>query len=240
MKKTSTSAASPENTIRPKESARTEAFSDGVFAIVITLLVLDLDVPPYADGHLPQALLKNWAAYVAFFASFVYVGVIWLNHHGLFKHIVGVNLRLNWANLGVLLGAVIIPFPTQALATAFSRGDIDDERVAVILYALAGVIMSLSWLILFYVLRSNPRLLKDGVRDNWASRQWPRPVTGIILYMLCGLAGWLISPVVGVVGIALMIIYHAATSEGVSAKYSLYHFLPEAGGRASLAGTKRR
>ena len=84
-------------------TGRTEAFSDGVFAIVITLLVLDLTNPHYRPGGLGAALARQWPSYLAFGFSFVYVGVIWLNHHALFRRISRLDLGLNWINLGVLL-----------------------------------------------------------------------------------------------------------------------------------------
>jgi uncharacterized membrane protein len=108
-------------------TTRTEAFSDGVSAIVITLLVLDLANPRYRPGELGDALADQWPAYLAFAASFAYVGVIWFNHHGLFRRISRLNLGLNWINLGVLAGAVIIPFPTTVLAGAFAEGAGTDE-----------------------------------------------------------------------------------------------------------------
>ncbi len=77
---------------------RTKAFSDGVFAIVITLLVLDLASPEYRPGGLGAALTRQWSSYLAFAVSFVYVGVIWLNHHALFRRIRRLDLGLNWIN----------------------------------------------------------------------------------------------------------------------------------------------
>jgi uncharacterized membrane protein len=130
-------------------TGRTEAFSDGVFAIVITLLVLDLTNPHYRPDGLGAALARQWPSYLAFGFSFVYVGVIWLNHHALFRRIGRLDLGLNWINLGVLLGAVIIPFPTAVLAGAFAEGDDNDKRVAVLLYALAAALMSAAWLTIF-------------------------------------------------------------------------------------------
>jgi uncharacterized membrane protein len=113
-------------------TGRVETFSDGVFAIVITLLVLDLRLPEHPAGALLHELLAQWPAYLAFTVSFVYIGIIWLNHHALFRRIRRTAVGLNWANLGVLFGAVILPFPTAVLAAAFGEsGDRADQRVAV-------------------------------------------------------------------------------------------------------------
>jgi uncharacterized membrane protein len=79
------------------ESGRIEAFSDGVLAIVITLLVLDLRAPEERGAMLHQ-LLQQWPAYVAYLASFAYVGVIWVNHHQLFTRIAAVDTGLLWRN----------------------------------------------------------------------------------------------------------------------------------------------
>jgi len=88
-------ARHPEERADPPGTARTEAFSDGVFAIVITVLVLDLANPHYRPGGLGPALAKQWPAYLAFGLSFVYVGVLWLNHHALFRRISRLSLALN-------------------------------------------------------------------------------------------------------------------------------------------------
>lgn len=196
-------------------TGRTEAFSDGVFAIVITLLVLDLVSPAYRAGDLGAALLHEWPAYLAFAVSFVYVGVIWLNHHALFRHVGRMSPGFSWINLGVLFGAVIIPFPTVVVASAFAHGDHGDERAAVVLYASAAVLMSCTWLAAFGYLRRHPALLTAGTTAGYARQQLARPVTGIGLYAVSGLVGWLASPVAGVVLIAVMIAYHAITSEGL-------------------------
>lgn len=194
---------------------RTEGFSDGVFAIVITLLVLDLATPEYRPGGLGAALTEQWPSYLAFVVSFVYVGVIWLNHHALFARIRRLDLALNWINLGVLLGAVIIPFPTAVIASAFAKGNGQDQRTAVVLYAFAAAFMSCTWLAAFSYLSHHPRLLERGTTAEYARKQLIRPITGIALYVISGLAGWFINPVVGLVSIIVMIIYHAVTSEGL-------------------------
>lgn len=100
-------------------------------------------VPEPEPGGLLRALLKAWPSYLAFVVSFVYIGVIWLNHHALLRLIRNMTLGLNWINLGILFGAVIIPFPTAVLASALAHGSNDyDRRVAVTLYALLAALMS--------------------------------------------------------------------------------------------------
>ena len=73
----------------PKD--RLEAFSDGVFAIAITLLVLELDVPHPADGGLAHALAEQWPAYAAYVVSFLTIGIIWINHHAVMANLVAVD-----------------------------------------------------------------------------------------------------------------------------------------------------
>ncbi|MGS2618764.1 TMEM175 family protein [Micromonospora sp. LZ34] len=201
---------------RLAELDRLKAFSDGVFAIVITLLVLELRVPSYEPGGLLSALLHEGSSYLAFVVSFVYVGVLWLNHHALLRLLGGTNLALNWINLAILFGVVIIPFPTAVLASAFTQdGDRHDRQVAVALYALAAALMSVPWLVVFGYLRRRAEVRGAGVDDAYVRAQERRPVTGLVLYGLAGLLGWLVNPVVGLVGIIVMIVYHAVTSEGI-------------------------
>ena len=108
-----------------------EAFSDGVLAIVITLLVLDLRVPA-ARGAVTTELLSQWPAYLAYLASFAYVGVIWVNHHQLFTRIAAVNAGLLWRNLA-LFPTSVLPFPTGALGAAFQHGTHSNRTAAMVL-----------------------------------------------------------------------------------------------------------
>ncbi|MCG5439996.1 TMEM175 family protein [Micromonospora foliorum] len=205
----------PDPKGRVSATDRMTAFSDGVFAIVITLLVIELRVPEYHEGELLTGLLDEGASYLAFVVSFVYIGVLWLNHHALLRLIRGTTLTLSWINLGVLFGAVIIPFPTAVLASAFTHGDTDDQRAAVALYALAAALMSAPWLVFFGYLHRHPALLEPRVDPGYVRTQRLRPITGLILYGLSGLLGWFVNPVLGLIGVIVMITYHAVTSEGL-------------------------
>ncbi|MFF4874664.1 MULTISPECIES: TMEM175 family protein [unclassified Micromonospora] len=205
----------PDAGLRMSETDRLTAFSDGVFAIVITLLVIELRVPEYHEGELLTGLLDEGASYLAFVVSFIYIGVLWLNHHALVRLIRGTTLALSWINLGILFGAVIIPFPTAVLASAFTHGDTADRRAAVALYALAAALMSAPWLVFFGYLRRHPALLQREVSPEYVRTQRLRPVTGLVLYGLSGLLGWFVNPLLGLIGVIVMVMYHAFTSEGL-------------------------
>ncbi|WP_049564093.1 TMEM175 family protein [Streptomyces sp. SBT349] len=205
----------PEEDVRISDTGRVEAFSDAVFAIVITLLALDLRPPAHRPGELLSALVHQWPAYLAFAVSFVYVGVIWLNHHSLLRRVRKMDVGLRWINLGILLGAVIVPFPTATLAEALAEGGGHDERVAVVLYALAAAIMGGPWWGVFTYLRRHPHLLEPTVTTSYLRAQRIRPLTGVVLYAVCGSSAWFITPWLGLVCVIVVILYHGLTSEGL-------------------------
>jgi uncharacterized membrane protein len=117
-----------------RSTARVEAFSDGVIAIAITLLVLDVHVPR-ADqtepSHLWHALGDLWPNYVGYLLSFSVIGIMWANHHDIFEHIGRVDRALVLLNTLFLLALSFIPFPTSLLAEYLGR---DGERTATIVY----------------------------------------------------------------------------------------------------------
>src|SRR6266567_3852715 len=106
-----------------KETARLEAFSDGVFAVAITLLVLNIKIPPdnfLDDLHLRGELLGQWPMLLAFVTSFATIGVMWINHHRLFNHIKRANTRLLLQNLRRWVMMVFVPVPTVSLAQQYA------------------------------------------------------------------------------------------------------------------------
>jgi hypothetical protein len=99
------------------ETGRLEAFSDGVFAIAITLLVLEIAVPHVEhDASLTNALLDLWPSYFGYAVSFITIGVMWINHHHMFKDIERVDHGLLALNLLLLICISFVPFPTAVLA----------------------------------------------------------------------------------------------------------------------------
>jgi len=113
------------------ETTRVEAFSDGVFAIAITLLILEIKVPSPSGGALGAQLLKQWSSYVSFVMSFAFIGIMWMNHHRLFTHIERCDDLLLIINLLLLLGVTSVPFPTAVLAVHLGR---PDQRIAATLF----------------------------------------------------------------------------------------------------------
>src|SRR5712691_634407 len=103
------------------DRSRLEAFSDGVFAVAITLLALNLTMAGPGHGHLLDQLNERWPAFLAYLISFFMIGIVWVNHHVLVKSITKVDRTLLFLNLVLLLFVVLIPFATATVADYFSR-----------------------------------------------------------------------------------------------------------------------
>ena len=122
-------------------TARLETFSDGVFAVAITLLVLGLTV--HAKHGLAQALARHWPQYATYVVSFLTIGIIWMNHHAQFDRIERADRTLMVLNLVLLMFVTLIPFPTGLLATYLHAGT--DEHVAAAVYAGTLLAMSIAF-----------------------------------------------------------------------------------------------
>ena len=139
-------------------TGRLEAFSDGVFAIAMTLLVLDLKVPPQGPDAPPlwPALLRQWPAYFAFVTSFATIGIMWINHHLNFTVIRRADHTLLVLNGLLLLGVTSLPFSTGLVAAYVGH---PGERTAAAVYAGTFVFISLIWAALWRYARTGGRLL---------------------------------------------------------------------------------
>jgi uncharacterized membrane protein len=137
---------------------RLEAFSDGVFSIAITLLVLDLTVPKgQPDGGLWAALGREWPSFFAYLVSFLVIGIMWVNHHAIFEKVRVVDRAVLFANLGLLLFVSVVPFPTRLVAEHLtSRAD---ARVAMAVYSAIMLGSGLSYGTLWLVITRDARIL---------------------------------------------------------------------------------
>ena len=122
-------------------TGRTEAFSDGVFAIAITLLVLEIRVPESAFEHLWSGIADQWPSYLAYVTSFLTIGGIWMVHHGIFRRLQYMNRELMLINLLLLMAVAFLPFPTKLMAEAIH--DRGAARAAAVFYGAALLAISL-------------------------------------------------------------------------------------------------
>ncbi|MEU5669843.1 TMEM175 family protein [Micromonospora sp. NPDC047753] len=191
------------------------AFSDAIFAIIITLLVLDLRVPDVPPGRLLSGLLEQWPSYAAYLASYSYVAVVWLNHKAAFNRIQQVDRGLHWMNLFVLFSTALLPFPTAVVSDALQEHNNTDQRVAVAFYALIGALLCATWLAFYHYLAKNPDLLKDQARGGFFPVERLRALVGVVLYVLAGLVGYLVAPLIGLAIFVLLPVFYAITSAGL-------------------------
>jgi uncharacterized membrane protein len=135
---------------------RLEAFSDGVFAIAITLLVLTIPTPD-DYGRLGHALAQQWPAYAAYLVSFTVIGIMWLNHHTIFGHFDHVDRNLAYLNLALLATIAFLPYPTGIFGEALRRAQ--GERTAAVFYSLVMTLNAMSWTALWLYGSTRRRLL---------------------------------------------------------------------------------
>jgi uncharacterized membrane protein len=199
-----------ENTSRRlAESTRVEAFSDGVFAVAITLLVLDLRAPE-GKGEFLSELLAQWQSYVAYLAAFLVIGVVWLTHHSLFTRIARVNTRLMLQNLLHLLLTSLVPFAALVISNSMRDGDLHDQTVGVVLFSIVSVLLSLSWYWLCRYLEGVPYLLVDDTELPALVAARRRQLVAVIPAVLAAVIA-LFSPIWGLVLLGVLPLFYIGT-----------------------------
>lgn len=157
----STSAAS--------ETSRIEAFSDGVFAIAITLLVLELR-PPKDPHGLWHGLVHEWPSFAAYLTSFFIIGIMWVNHHSMFRQLARFDRPLMFLNLLLLLWTALLPFPTALVADHLRDGNFDSSVAEAVYSAnltFAAIAFSLIWM---HAVRHRRLIDHDMTeREEWTS-----------------------------------------------------------------------
>ena len=201
---------------RPKSPGmsvgRLEAFSDGVFAIVITLLVLDLPGPPKSGAYV-QTLGDHWATYLAYLASFLVAGTIWLNHHATFRLVRRTTYRLQVLNLLLLLPISILPWPTELIADAASNGTASDGRVTVVIYGVTMTLVSVFFNLTWRYILARPDLLQTWVTKELLSLRNKRYNLGLPIYPLVTVIGWFSLTTFLVINVIMAIIYLLPTPD---------------------------
>ena len=168
-----------------KETARLEAFSDGVFAIAITLLILEVRVPELhtaANRDLLAALGRLWPSFLAFVLSFFVILLIWINHHELFRMVQGVDRLLLFANGGLLLMVTFVPFPTAMLAHYLGT---PAANTAVAFYCATFLVTSLFHNLLFESVAHDRRLLRHDISNQEIVRIRGNYHLGLAVYTIC-------------------------------------------------------
>jgi len=185
---------------------RVEAFSDGVFAVAITLLIFNIQVDKAAPGELFNALMAAWPKYAAYVASFLTIGVMLMNHHGLFTRIAHLNRPLLFLNLLLLMAIVFLPFPTAQLGANILVPQ--DAPTAASFYAASAVLIAVFFSAFWAYLFTHPDLLSPDVDREAVLRSWPRFSIGLIAYLICVPLGQ-VSPIGVIIVCAAMAIYYA-------------------------------
>ena len=170
------------------ETARIEAFSDGVFAIAITLLILEIKVPQPAAAPLAHQLARQWPSYISYVISFSFIGIMWINHHRLFNHIRRSNHGLMIFNMLLLLGVTFVPYPTSVLAAYLRR---PDQRLAAVFYNGTYFFIAVFFNLLWRHAKSHKDRLFGNEVDVAAVQEIDRRYAiGLSAYAVCAVLAW--------------------------------------------------
>ena len=184
---------------------RLEAFSDGVFAIAATLLVLELHVPPVGQGQLLALLAAQWPAYVAYVVSFLTIGIIWVNHHAMFALVKEVDRPLLFLNLILLLVIAIIPFPTAIVDQWIT--DPQDAHAAAALLGIVFLCMGLAFGAIWLYAVGHHELALQGIDRELARSAIPRFTIGNLAYVV-GIGLAFISPLLSIILYGIVSVYY--------------------------------
>ncbi|HZC31639.1 MAG TPA: TMEM175 family protein [Gaiellaceae bacterium] len=164
------------------DTGRMETFSDGVFAIAATLLVLELGVGAAKGTHLGRALVHLWPGYLAFVTSFLVIGIIWMNHHHTVSLIARVDRTFLFINNVLLLTIAFLPFPTKLVAQYLQQSG---DHAATKAYSATLVLMAIMHQFWWRYARTGRRLIGDNVSDAELRAVDRAYNPGVPLYLIC-------------------------------------------------------
>ena len=204
------------------ETFRLEAFADAVFAIAITLLIIEIRLPPHDDivrfGGLTAALLHIWPSYLGYVVSFVVIGIMWANHHNLMKLIDRVDHGFITLNLLLLMCVAFIPFPTAVMAEHLT--DEHERSVAVAFYSGCFTLTAVFYFLMWWHAARHRRLIASDVPDAAVSAITRAYAPGSLLYFAATLLSFV----------------HVALSLSIIVGLAVMYMLPRAGAHAAAAG----
>ncbi|MFC9296558.1 TMEM175 family protein [Streptomyces sp. NPDC057011] len=190
------------------ETGRVEAFSDGVFAVIITILVLELKVPEETGSDFWHGVREQWPHYAAYVVSFLIIGVMWVNHHTIFSNIKRVDRPLLFLNLLVLMVVSVVPYTTNVLAEHLVEEG-GSANAAAVLYSAVTVAYALAFLAFWWYVTRLGHLFHEQVDKEGARATRVRFGLGAIAYPLTvGLAFY--SATLTLVAHFLIALYYAA------------------------------
>jgi len=190
------------------ETGRLEAFSDGVFAIAVTLLILAVGIDQArASGSLSHQLIHLWPAYIAYAVSFVTVGIMWINHHELFRHFAGADRILLLLNTLLLMLIAFTPFPTRVVAQ-FAHTE-SDRRAAALLYGINFTITAILFLAVW--MYGSRRLLRPEADQREVTGITRSYLPGAPLYGTATLIAFA-SPIASLIMFAAIALFYAISS----------------------------
>jgi uncharacterized membrane protein len=208
------------------ETYRLEAFADAVFAIAITLLIIEIRLPPHEDlvrnGGLGPALLHLWPSYVGYLISFVVIGIMWANHHNLMKLVARVDHGFITLNLLLLLCVAFLPFPTAVMAEHLT--DPHERALAVAFYCGCFTVTALFYFLMWWHAARNRRLIKADVSDDVVRAITRAYAPGSLLYLAA----------------TLLAFVHVAISLAIVLGLAILYMLPQAGAHAAAASKDSR
>ena len=162
------------------ETGRVEAFSDGVFAIAITLLIIEVHVPHRSHAEtLGHALLRLWPSYAGYLTSFLTIGVMWINHHHVFSYVARADRTLLFLNTLLLMLIAFVPFPTAVLAQFIET---DGARAAAVLYGATLTLTAILFFAWWRYISVDRRLIADHVSDAEIADVTSAYTPGTLLY----------------------------------------------------------
>jgi uncharacterized membrane protein len=172
---------------RENDTGRIEAFSDGVFAIAITLLIIEIGVPHLEDEPpgttLPMALVGLWPSFLAYVISFLQIGVIWANHHNRFRFIERSDHVLLFLNILFLMCVAFIPFPTALLAE-YLNGSAAERETAGVIYAGTLAVTAVFFTLLWLYVAVDRRLVNRNLDPYLLRTMTRRYLLGTVAYLL--------------------------------------------------------